>query len=106
MSCHQKKQLLFTEDKMNTIVHQFDNLNIKKSVYNIPSFILTNKKGSFFSLPLSHEPLSRFQGFYICTPTKDSWEMHKVIENIHPTNTPLKLVNKIWCFERHYKNAF
>ena len=91
---------------MNTIIHEFNGLKIKKTVYNTPSFLLSNKKGSFFSLPLSNKPLSRFQGFHLCTSTKSSWEVHKVLENVHPNKTPLKLINKLWCFERHYENSF
>ena len=81
---------------MNTIIHEFNGLKIKKAVYNTPSFLLSNKKGSFFSLPLSNKPLSRFQGFHLCTSTKSSWEVHKVLENIHPNKTPLKLINKLF----------
>ncbi|MBW2985299.1 hypothetical protein KY313_01445 [Candidatus Woesearchaeota archaeon] len=91
---------------MHTIIHEFDNIKLKKVSYKTPSFLLSNKKGNFFSLPLSHKPISRFQGLHICVPTKDSWEMHKIIENIYPKEVPLKLVNKLLCFERHYKNAF
>lgn len=90
---------------MPTIIHKIQGINLKKKVNNTPSFLLTNQKGSFFSLPLAHRPLSRFQGLHICTLSDKGWKIHKVIENISPGKTPKELINKPPYIERHYNNA-
>jgi glycogen debranching enzyme len=74
---------------------QFDHQGINSS------FLLTNKIGGFFSIPIAGPLVSKFQGSYFCHPEIEGWEIFKAIENIIPDDMPNKIINKFWCVERH-----
>jgi len=68
------------------------------------SFLLTNKIGGFFSVPVLGPLISKFQGSFFCHPGIESWDIFKAIENIVPDETPTKVTNKFWCIERQGQN--
>lgn len=79
------------------VLHKLDNFNISNNVDN-PSFLLTNKAGSYVSL--AEKAISRYQGVFFF----ENLEMYKVIEGIRLVDAPkvAKLVNKFWSVEREF----
>jgi hypothetical protein len=65
------------------------------------SFLLTNKIGGFFSIPVAGPLISKFQGSYFCHPELEGWEIFKAIENLVPDEIPNKIVNRFWRVERY-----
>ncbi|MBW2995472.1 hypothetical protein KY312_03890, partial [Candidatus Woesearchaeota archaeon] len=65
------------------------------------SFLLTNKIGGFFSIPVAGKLISKFQGSFFCHPEIEGWEIFKAIENLVPDEMPNRVVNKFWCVERY-----
>ena len=65
------------------------------------SFLLTNKIGGFFSIPIAGPLISKFQGSFFCHPGIESWDIFKAIENIVPDEQPTKVSDKLWCIERY-----
>ncbi|MBW3012142.1 hypothetical protein KY311_03075, partial [Candidatus Woesearchaeota archaeon] len=68
------------------------------------SFLLTNKIGGFFSVPVAGPLLSKFQGAFFVHPGMEGWDVFKSIENIIPDEQPKRIINKFWAIERQGDN--
>lgn len=75
------------------ITHSFNNISEKEKE---ASFLLVNKRGSYFSLGNS----TSFQGLHYIYSTPDAWSYYKLIENITIDKEPRELINHIFYIER------
>lgn len=82
---------------METILisYPFANKEIKKKVAqeDTHATLLVNKKGSYFLHPLSDQ-FSNYQGLYYARPTKDEWELFKLIDRLSTTNSITKIIKR------------
>ncbi|PIO09029.1 hypothetical protein COT47_00170, partial [Candidatus Woesearchaeota archaeon CG08_land_8_20_14_0_20_43_7] len=78
-------------------------IELDDDLMNKRGFMLTNNRGSFFSLPIKGSNSSLYHGYYL--KNKIEAKPFKFIETIRLKKTDedyIKLVNKMWCTERHH----
>ncbi|MBN1502959.1 hypothetical protein JW930_05435 [Candidatus Woesearchaeota archaeon] len=67
----------------------------------IEKFFLTNKKGGYFL----NNSSTKFRGLYFVQKKEDSWTLFKTVDTIRMEETPLEIINRLFCFEKKFKNS-
>ena len=85
------------------IIHSWAKNEIKKETRENPSFLLTNRLGSYLSL--ASQTTSRYQGWFFAPQNLIGKKIFKIIENIEPLNfsTISEMRNNFWNIEQKRK---
>lgn len=74
-----------------------------KNADDSTGFILSNKAGGYFSIPVTGKNTTKYHGAFFCQPIGQDWTLYKTIENVYHEGEIEEVNNNLWNIERKGK---